>query len=78
MKEILGDNVAVKYNSFFASAAIGALAGHAADSPLSLWQNGKVIEGWQLMKKGAPMRSALAHWIKGFWFKLFSNNRKKK
>ncbi len=44
MKEHFGDNKAVEYTAAFMSGAAGSLAGHPANTALTRWQSGMVVE----------------------------------
>ncbi len=56
-KEHLGDGKTVTYGSSFVSGALGSLAGHAANTALTRWQNGLTVDKVSQLARGGPAKA---------------------
>lgn len=69
MKRTFGDNKAVDYAAAFVAGASGSLIGHPANTALTRWQNGKIVEGGSQLMWGS-LRKARAIGIFSLCYKL--------
>lgn len=56
-KEHFGESTAVQYASSFVAGACGSVAGHAANSALTRWQNGLTVDKLSQLARGGPVKA---------------------
>ncbi len=57
IREYAGDNAAVDYATAYFSGALGSILGHPANTALTRWQNGMVVESVSQSMLGAARKA---------------------